>query len=165
MEADSTDEKGLPFRDLLRRIVSEARPEEVPVLDSMSDLDHSTARRMMRRPDHDGIGFGLPEVVVTVTPVLFVALDEAFRKIVGISVEGSVRGLVRRAFRRRKPDPVVPPLTDEQVAAVRAEVLRILAERGVAPEVNAAVGHSIERVSPRRTRTRSAGNAPDVTPY
>lgn len=134
------DVEVLRVRDLVRDVVTEVAPEELPLLAGLARFDDATAVQRLgggvRR--REPLGFGLGEVAALVTPVVWLAVDQATQKIVGTWVENRVARTgtaLRRIFRRSATEPVViPPLTREQLALVRRSVLTMAAQRGLEPE-------------------------------
>lgn len=130
MGADGTP--GVAVRDLVRAVVAEVAPAELPVVDALRQFDDATvvARLKGGGSGREPLGFGLEDAVYLATPVLWVALDETVRKV----VDGVPRG-VRRIFGRKRAAPVVvPELTRQQVADVRQRVLELAAQSGLTPE-------------------------------
>jgi hypothetical protein len=79
---------GSAVADVVRDIVAEEAPAELPVADGLRRLSDGRAVRRLarRRRRRETLGFGLGEVVPLVTPVLWIALDEAVRRSADASV-------------------------------------------------------------------------------
>ncbi|MEU6114474.1 hypothetical protein ABZ840_08070 [Streptomyces sp. NPDC047117] len=127
---------GVRAGDVVRDVVAEIAAVELPVVDGLMALDEEVvARRMGRgRSEQDPLGFGLDEVAVLVTPVVWLAVHEAARQLGGqaaISATRGVKAVGRRVFRRRAEPTVVPALSHEQLREVHELVLRVGAERGL----------------------------------
>lgn len=77
-----SERPGTAIADVVRDIVAEVAPAELPVAEGLRRLgDDGAVRRLVRRRwRREPLGFGLGEVVPLVTPVLWVALDEAVRR-------------------------------------------------------------------------------------
>lgn len=130
---------GVRVRDVVRAVIVEVAPEELPVVDGLRQFDDETAvaRLAGRGTRREPLGFGLEEIVYIATPVVWVALDEGVRRVVGRAVDGTPRGakrLLRKLFRRRSEPLVVPALTAEQVAGVRRRILELSEKSGLDPE-------------------------------
>lgn len=134
--APDTMAPGAAVRDVVRAVVAEVAPEELALVDGLRGFDDDTVvtRLTARRGGGDALGFGLEEVVCLVTPVLWVALDECARRVVGGAVDRFSPGAGRRigrVLRRRTVPLAVPALNDEQVAEVRRRILELSAQTGV----------------------------------
>lgn len=130
---------GVRVRDVVRAVIAEVAPEELPVADGLRQFDDETAvaRLAGRGTAREPLGFGLEEIVYLATPVLWIALDESVRRIVGRTVDGAPRGarrLLRKLFRRRSEPVVVPALTAQQVADVRRRILELSEKSGLEPD-------------------------------
>ncbi|MEE1792576.1 hypothetical protein PUR28_17675 [Streptomyces sp. BE308] len=126
---------GTRVRDVVRDVVAEVAPEELPLVAGLVGVDDATAVRRLgghsRR--RETLGFGLGEVAVLVTPVVWLAVDQVAQRIVGASVDGAVgrAGSAMRKLFRRPAVVTVPPLTREQLAEVRESVMETAAHRGL----------------------------------
>ncbi|MGW2715252.1 hypothetical protein ACWC4J_40795 [Streptomyces sp. NPDC001356] len=141
------------MRNVVRDIVAELAPHELIVLDALLLVDDDTALRRLARGRHrDPLGFGLGEAATLLTPVVWMALDEAARQVVSTTVASAGRraGPWLRRIRRRPAEPAqsrpLPPLTPEQLEAVRSRVARLAVESGLERE---AAGALAERVVAR----------------
>jgi hypothetical protein len=127
---------GGEVRDIVRDVIAETAPHELPVVDGLRQFDDDTAVRRLRRArsSDDPLGFGLGEVVASLTPIVWLALDEVGRRMVGAGVDSTVKRAKRRLFRRPSEPVRVPPLTPEQLADVRRRVLESAARDGLDAE-------------------------------
>ncbi|MEU0822438.1 hypothetical protein [Streptomyces mirabilis] len=126
-------------RDVVRDVVAEVAPEELPLVAGLAEFDDATVVRRLggRGRRSQTLGFGLGEIATLVTPVLWLALDQATQRIVGTVVDGMVgraRSALRTLLRRPAGAVVVPPLTREQLADVRESVLEMAVQRGLEEE-------------------------------
>lgn len=137
------------FNDIVAAVVEEIAPGEEPMLARLSSLDHDVALRgLRRRSDGDGLGFGWPEMLTYLTPALYIALDQALRKVVDIGVEGGIRGALKRWRRSGAAPPASPPvpeLSDDQRRQVCDEVRSSLERGGMAVDEIGAVVESLDR--------------------
>ncbi|WP_063785037.1 hypothetical protein [Streptomyces sp. TP-A0356] len=115
-------------REVVESVVREQAPSELPLVEALGRLDEDSVVRLLnRRADHrEPLGFGLAEVTAVVTPVVWIAVDEACRSGVKAMV-GGVGPRLRRAVRsllRRQPAALttVPSLTRDQLDAVHQQV-------------------------------------------
>jgi hypothetical protein len=128
---------------IVTAVVMELAPEELPMVVSLCGLDDETARkRLTRRPRRDEpLGFGVEVAAALLTPVLWIAVDEAVRRVVETAEQKARTKMARlrlRPFgRRQEPVPIsVPVLTREQLETVQQAVLaaaqqaRLSNERG-----------------------------------
>ncbi|ALC22461.1 hypothetical protein ACH46N_24155 [Streptomyces pristinaespiralis] len=121
-------------RDLVRSVVAGLAPEELPLVDGLRRFDDATVvRRLSGRAERrEPLGFGAGEIVMLVTPVVWLVLDEVGRRVLTGTVDAGeqrVRAALRRVFRRSAAPVEVPPLTREQMAEVRALVLAAAEKR------------------------------------
>ena len=110
------------------------------------DDDAVVWRLRRRRVRREPLGFGLGEVVLLVTPLVWLVLDQAAQRIAGAAVGGSarwLRALVRRLLRRPPAPVVVPPLTREQLADVRGLIVEAAVQLGIAQKRAAAIADAV----------------------
>jgi hypothetical protein len=124
--------------DIVRDVIADAAPAELPVVDGLRQLDPDTARKRLRRrrQSRDPVGFGLDVVVPLMTPVAWIAIDELVRRIVD-DASGSLAGRTGKALRavgRRvthrsqaevTATATVSPLSPAQLEEVRRRVLEL----------------------------------------
>lgn len=96
---------GVAVRDIVRSVVAELAPDELVLVEGLwrYDDDSVVARLAGRRRSREPLGFGLQEVTALITPVAWLVLDEAARKVVGTAVTSATdrtRGWLRRVTRR-----------------------------------------------------------------
>lgn len=121
--------------DVVREIVAEEAPEELPVADRLCRLGDDRAVRRLghRHRGREPLGFGLGEVVPLVTPVLWIALDEAVRRGADDVADGLLAWalrLLRRVFRRPAPSRPVGPFTQGQLQFLRKRARELALEYG-----------------------------------
>ncbi|MGP3769187.1 hypothetical protein ACTWJ8_00025 [Streptomyces sp. SDT5-1] len=108
---------GARVRDVVRDVVAEVAPEEVLLLDKLTNLDDERLTRLFAshlqnmEPDHDVVGV---DVTAAVTPVVWTAVDEAAR---GANAGG--RTMVDRLLGRPRPAPVIRPRSTAHLESVR----------------------------------------------
>ncbi|MFJ2213100.1 hypothetical protein ACIQVO_26785 [Streptomyces sp. NPDC101062] len=137
-----------PVRDLVRDVVADLSPGELPMLEGLFDLDDTTAVRRLNGQGQrrEPLGFGMGEIAVLITPVVWLTLDQAARRFADSAVDVTSRqstALLRRLFRRSRPPVTVPPLTREQLAEVRRLVLESAAQRGLPAQRASEVADSV----------------------
>jgi len=148
MVSEVLPSEGRPVRDVVREVVIESAPDELPLLEGLLELDDAT---VVRRLDGHGqrrepLGFGMGEIAVLVTPVVWLALDQAARRIGDVAMERASResaGVLRRLLRRSRPPVVVPPLTREQLAEVKRLVLTTAEQRGLAAAQASEIANAV----------------------
>ncbi|GIG59620.1 hypothetical protein Lfu02_39920 [Longispora fulva] len=127
----------LLVRNVVRDVIAEAAPEELPLVNSLTQLDDATVvRQLLRgRRRREPLGFGVEEALALATPAVWLVLNEIAKKATDAAVDGSARGmraLLHKALRRRKALPAaLPPLSREQLAEVQRQVLRAAIDAGV----------------------------------
>jgi hypothetical protein len=130
-------------RDVVRAVVAEVAPEELPVVDGLAAFDDArVVRRLMREGERrEPLGFGLGELAALAAPVMWLVLDETGRRLAGAAADEAAKGakgLLRKVFRRRSEAVTIPPLTREQLGEVHQRVLEVAVRRGL-PEKRAMV--------------------------
>ncbi len=108
-------------------------------MEGLSRFDEETVVRRLTRQSRrrEPLGFGLDEIAVLVTPVVWIVVEETVRRIVDSAVAGVAKGpwaRLRRLLRRRAAPLTVPPLTHEQIVEVRQRVLELAAQNGLERE-------------------------------
>ncbi|MGD6748547.1 hypothetical protein [Streptomyces sp. BH105] len=112
-------------RDVVRDVVAEVAPDEVLLLDKLANLDEGRLTRLFARSleDAEPLECGHVDVTAPVTPVVWLALDEAARSAACRAADGRAarhKPLLRHLFRR---PPETPPelrcLSATQLDAVR----------------------------------------------
>jgi hypothetical protein len=147
-------------RDVVRDVVAEVAPAELPLVDGLAfDDDETVVRRLSRTgPRREPLGFGWGEVVGLVTPVVWLVLDQVAQRLAGAAVDGTTRGtrgLLRRFVRRNRAPAAIPKLTGDQLAELRREVLEQAIRRGL------DAGTAIDLAD---TLVRRLGPDPDGSP-
>ncbi|GAA2531956.1 hypothetical protein GCM10010423_29380 [Streptomyces levis] len=143
------DVEAIRVRDLVRDVVSEVAPEELPLVAGLAGFDDAGAVRRLGGGDRrrETLGFGIGEAAALVTPVVWLAVDQAAQRIVGTWVDSGITRMgtaLRRLFRRPVSEPVViPPLTREQLALVRESVLTMAGQRGLEAERAAVIADAV----------------------
>ncbi|GAA2089130.1 hypothetical protein GCM10009759_11790 [Kitasatospora saccharophila] len=139
----------LLVRDLVREVVAEHAPHELPLVDGLRTLDDAEVVRVLRGrgPRREPLGFGFAEVAALVTPVVWLALDQVLKQTAETIAESALRRCrsgIRKLLRRQAEPPVsVVELTPEQLALVRTLVLERAAERGIAPQEAEALANDV----------------------
>ncbi|MGO4615419.1 hypothetical protein AB4305_13210 [Nocardia sp. 2YAB30] len=114
--------------DVVRDVVAEVAANELPLVDRLRRLGDERAVRVLgrRRSGRDLLGFGIDEMVVLASPVVWIVLNEAAARLAdGAVTSGSkaVRQWLNRRFSRAGNVAALPTLDPEQIAEVRAQVL------------------------------------------
>ncbi|GAA1214985.1 hypothetical protein [Pseudonocardia alaniniphila] len=171
MAPDENENGSVPGRRIstvVRAVVTQAAPEELPMVDGLSGAtDEVIVARLSQGPARDErLGFGLEDVAVLVSPVLYIALDQAVRKIVDDSIDGARRRAPRWArwfARRGKAAPTVPPaLSAHHIAEIRDQVTALAKERGVPADKIERVREALVEVLSNDAGNGSAGPPPPV---
>ena len=152
--------QGSAIADVVRDIVAEVAPAELPVADGLRQLgeDGAVRRLARRRRRSEPLGFGLGEIVPLVTPVLWIALDEAVRRCADDVADGLLAWalrLLRRVFRRPTPPRSVGPFTQGQLQFLRKRVRELALEYGHdRKDAEALAERLVARVVLRQESTR-----------
>ena len=167
---------------LARDIVAQIAPDELPVVAGYArQRPLLVARRLRsRRKRREPLAFGLEATVGLVAPLVWLAADEAVRRIGqnagdGISkrLERAARRLSgrRQGRREQSAEPQLVTFTPGQLAAVHATAIESAARHGTKAKAAAAIADSIVAVlaiaasgAPQRLEIGGdpeAGGAPD----
>jgi hypothetical protein len=153
---------GMRVRDVVRDVVAKVAPEELAVVTGLAEFDDATViwrlgRGARRR---EPLGFGWGDIVALVTPLVWLVLNEAAQKAAGVAVSSAAKGtkaLVRKIFRTKSADVVVPPLTNDQLDQLRKQLLEAAAQQGIATE------HA-EDIAKEVLKRLAAGDPPEDPP-
>lgn len=122
--------------EIVRDVVKQLAPDEMPVVNALAALDASVAARRLAKAGarRDPLGFGLGDLVVMITPVVWVAVEHIAGRLGDKAADG-VLDRARKLFRRRAiPQVVELPLSSGQLAEVRRKALETGARQGLTPE-------------------------------
>ena len=160
----------LLVREVVRGVIAEVAPEELPLVAGLSQLDDATVIRRLRRrrSRREQLGFGLDDMLVLSTPVVWLVLNQIAQK----AADGVVDGLARRLkvlFRkvvRQKTAPVaLPPLSRDQLAEVHRQVLEAAIQVGLEKKRATALADMVvSQLVLNRRRTASLGRARMTVP-
>lgn len=139
---------GSRVRDVVREVVAELAPDELLVVDGLFRLGDAKAVRRLRGRGRrrEPLGFGVGDVVVLVTPVVWLALNQAAQRVADVAVDGAAKGmrdLLRRLFRRWRAPVTVPPLTPGQLGEVRRLVLQNARQHGMSERRAAEIANEV----------------------
>ena len=129
----------ITLRELVRNVVADAGPEELPLIAALDELSDAqvTHRLLRRKRRRDPLGFGLDEAVALITPIVWTAVQETVNRITD-SATDSLLPRIRDAFRRLLHRPELPaplPRFDErQLAEVHRRILEKASAAGMAPK-------------------------------
>jgi hypothetical protein len=140
---------GKPLRELVAEIIGEFAPEEQALLDALQDFDDETAIRHLtaRKQRDERLGFGLETAGALVGPVVWIAVDEAVRRIIGATADKAraSKRLRRLLPGRRKINVVVtvPPLTQDQLLVVKQSVIDAAHKARIDPQRSENIAESV----------------------
>jgi hypothetical protein len=150
MNAVNTDPSEAPRRvgDVVRDVIAQVAPEELPLVDRLRPLGDRAAVRMLsgRKHTRDLLAFGIDEIVVLASPVLWIVVSEAVAHFTDRAITGggrAARSGLRRLFRRAPVDQEIPPLDREQIAGIRAQVLDSALRSGMDADRAAIVADAV----------------------
>ncbi|ATL69285.1 hypothetical protein CRH09_27030 [Nocardia terpenica] len=142
MNAVSHDRLGESMRlvgDVVREVISEVAPDELPLVDRLRQLGDARAAQLLgrRRRGRDLLGFGIEETLALTSPVVWVVLNEAAKRFTDNVVDNGGKAAwsrLRKLLGRAEPATVVPPMTREQIIEVRSRVMDSALSNGMSAE-------------------------------
>lgn len=139
---------GIRVRDVVRDIVVEFAEEERFLVAALERFDDAVVMRRLRRRRGRGapLGFGLDQAATLVTPVVWLAVGEAARRIgasAGDGASAGLKGVLRKIARRKAPLVVVAPLTSEQLALVHRLAVETGTRRGLSEQRATAIADGV----------------------
>lgn len=142
MSADSgaVDEATIELLQIVRDVVQEVAPEELPVLVALERLPPDRIGRALARADRrdDPLGFGMGEIAAVATPVLWAALQQVIDHMATAAADGTaarIRSLIRTLFGRKKRSArAIPHFGPAERDEVRDRVLEQAKKLGMKPE-------------------------------
>ncbi|MFE4535237.1 hypothetical protein ACFRKB_09170 [Streptomyces scopuliridis] len=170
MSSEASVHGTVRVRDVVRDVVAEVAPEELSVIAGLAQFDDAAVVRMLKRQGNgrrEPLGFGLGEIAVMATPVVWLVVDQAARQIGTVAADSATvgaRSLVRRILRRRSAEVTVPSLAPEQLAEVHRHIVETAARRGLERERAEALADSVVArltLSATRAQTDESGESAD----
>ncbi|MFB7951851.1 hypothetical protein [Streptomyces sp. NPDC056045] len=133
--SDASAHGTVRVRDVVRDVVAEVAPEESPVVEGLARFDDAAVVRLLGRRGgrREPLGFGLGEIAVIATPVVWLVVDQTAQQLGSAAAGGvtaGVRSLLGRIRRRPVAEATVPPLTPDQLAEVHRQVREAATGRG-----------------------------------
>lgn len=125
---------------IIRDVVQDVAPEELPVLAALEQLPPRGIDGALARADRreDPLGFGIGEIAVVATPILWVALQQVVDRMATTAADGTaawIRTWLRRWFsRRRRYSRAIPHFGPAERDEVRDLVMEQARRMGMKPE-------------------------------
>lgn len=140
---------GILLRELVTEVVKDTAPEELPLIAALDVFDDDTVYRRLApsgRRD-EPLGFGLEAADALVLSVVWIAVDQAVRRVVDSYHRNTSRRSWRSVFGRgRNPAPrVVPPLAPEQLRVVERSVIDACRKAGLSDKRNDQITAAVVR--------------------
>ncbi|WP_433678373.1 hypothetical protein [Nocardia sp. CA-119907] len=122
-------------REVVREVLAVVAADELPMVDEFDRYDDDTVlRRLRRRNGDDLLGFGVDEITVLATPVVWLALAEMAKQLGSSAAGGTVRGVTRltsRILRRPTAPTTLPQMSGPQLGQLRSLISEISEQRGL----------------------------------
>lgn len=138
---------GNQLRAVVHDVVEAVAPEELPVVAGLAQLDDAVVlRRLRHRRRREPLGFGYAEAAALVTPVVWIVLTEAAKRMGTVAADGAATGLkgLLRKVRRRKTAPAVLPVpTAEQQAVIHRMVLESCRQRRISEKKATEIANAV----------------------
>jgi hypothetical protein len=128
---DAREQLTVQFDDVVRDVVAELAPEELPVVDGVLALRNrdSWSGRPRWGSRSEPLGFGWDGIGTLVTAIVFVALESLSEGATDSLVQ-RLKGWVKRRFGKARKQPVELTFTPEQLAAVYDTVREVARKYG-----------------------------------
>lgn len=126
--------------DVVRDVVQQMAPEELPALRVLEQLPRHRVHRALTRGKRrdDPLGFGMGELAAVVTPVVWAAIQQVVDQMATSAAGGAasrVRTLMRRVLRRRgRAAQPLPRFGPAELDAVHSSVEELAAKAGMKSE-------------------------------
>ncbi|MEU1984040.1 hypothetical protein [Nocardia sp. NPDC019395] len=160
--------------ELVRDVIADVAPDELPFVDQLRQLDDERVVRLLsrRRRGRDLLGFGLDEMVVLASPVVWVVVNEAAQRFTDSAITGAgkaARSGLRKLLGRTEAASAVPEMTRDQIAEVRTRVLESAIGSGMDEErarlvADAVAGRLALGAVPDPDHAPDGGRNPEARP-
>lgn len=142
MGGDSDAVRGptLELLQIVREVVTEVAPEELPLLAALEQLPPDKIGRALARAERcdDPLGFGAGEIAAIATPILWAALQQVIDQMATAAADGTaarIRALLRTRFGRNKRSAQpIAHFGPAERDAVRDRVLEQARKLGMKPQ-------------------------------
>lgn len=136
-------------RDVVRDVVEEIAPQELPLVQGLSQFDDATVIRHLQRAKtrREPLGFGWPDLIPVVTPVAWLVLERLVERVTDSGIDGAGKGFrkLSRKFRRRRSPSVLPQTTSQQLDQVHRETRELGAKGGLDDETARSLADEVVR--------------------
>lgn len=128
-------------RDVVREVVAEVAPHELPLVEGLRQLDDARVVLILGRRGRrdDQLGFGFAEVAGLATAVVWIVLDQVARQSAEAVADGLatrvrewLRGRLRRS--RRPHRTLATPFDPAQLTRIRAQIIERATGQGIAKQ-------------------------------
>ncbi|MFI7126822.1 hypothetical protein ACIBQ1_14095 [Nonomuraea sp. NPDC050153] len=122
--------------DIVRDVVEDVAPHELPLLAGLQRLDDAeiSVRLTRSAKRDDPLGFGMGEIVVLVTPIVWAVLQRAADRVTDSALDGlqsRAAKLVRRLLRRPEPAALLPGFNPEALREIWENIVEKATESGM----------------------------------
>jgi hypothetical protein len=114
--------------DIARRFIAQSAPQELPLFQGISEEFLQNSRRILKQPTgkDELLGFGVAEGVILLAPIVLSVTNTVITSIAQKTAESlwsRIWNARKNLFRKSKTKQriTIPPLTAEQLAAVREQ--------------------------------------------
>ncbi|MET8308818.1 hypothetical protein [Micromonospora sp. NPDC005173] len=134
------------LHEVVRDVIADFAPAELPVVKGLGLLDERTVSRQFRNlgPKREPLGFGLGEIALLATPVVWVVLEQAAKGATDSLAERSSEW-VRSRLKRRPVKTSIPDFTSEQQKTIYQAALSEAKKRGLPEDEAVAIADAIHR--------------------
>jgi len=136
---------GIALRDVVADVVANVAPAESPLVAALQRFDDETVLGKLKASGgrDEPLGFGFEADGPLVLSVVWIAMDETVRRIVGPPVERALRGRRWWPWRRARAAQVtVPALSGDQLSSVWRNVVEAGERAGLSPKRSTEIADS-----------------------
>jgi hypothetical protein len=133
---------------VVKEVVAKEAPQERALVESLDRFDDAQAVRLLKRRRRDPLGFGLSEAAALITPIVWIAVQELCRAAAEPAVAGlrrRARAAARRLRRRPAPEPIVPPLSAEDLDTLHSRIYQDAVTAGLAEEAARSLADRVKQ--------------------
>lgn len=135
------EESELTLRELVRSVIADLAPEELPLLASLNGFAEAEVGRTLapdaRQKGRDPLAFGLDGVLALASPIIWSAVQQTANRLTDEATDGVIdrtREFLRSKLRRKKADAPLPKFGKAELDEVHRQILESAKKAGLSAE-------------------------------